>query len=183
MWAALRHRRGQVIALALVSALVATCAVFAPVFARSIDQALMRVHVTEADPSTTATTVSRGRTSEERRLMPEEVVDSVPDDLAAVSGEPITGMRQQTTVVPTEGKKPHEVVVRSRSGVCDHVEVSGRCPTAADEVVVSEPDAEAWDWHEGTTLAVPQEKYTRLDPDPPDVELTVVGTYEVPEDD
>ena len=183
MWAALRHRRGQVIALALVSALVATCAVFAPVFARSIDQALMRVHVTEADPSTTATTVSRGRTSEERRLMPEEVVDSVPDDLAAVSGEPITGMRQQTTVVPTEGKKPHEVVVRSRSGVCDHVEVSGRCPTAADEVIVSEPDAEAWDWREGTTLAVPQEKYTRLDPDPPDVELTVVGTYEVPEDD
>lgn len=183
MWAALRHRRGQVIALALVSALVATCAVFAPVFARSIDQALLRVHVTEAGPVKSATAISRGRTQQEPTVMPEAVAELVPDELAAVSTDPIHVMRHGTDVVPQEGKQPSPVVLRSRSGVCDHLEISGECPSASGEIVVSAADAEAWGWRTGTTLEIPQEKYTRFDPDPPPLELTVVGVYEAPAED
>ncbi|CAM4015800.1 FtsX-like permease family protein [Janibacter anophelis] len=182
MWAALRHRRGQVIALALVSALVATCAVFAPVFARSVDQALLRVHVTEADPVTTATAISRTRTAQEPTLLPGAVADLVPAELAAVSEEPVLAMRYAGQLSPQRGKKPSPVVVRSRSAVCDHLEVTGSCPQAAGEVLVSQADAQAWGWERGARLAVPQTKFTRFDPDRPDVELTVVGTYTVVDD-
>ncbi|KRE39317.1 hypothetical protein ASG73_03015 [Janibacter sp. Soil728] len=182
MWAALRHRRGQVIALALVSALVATCAVFAPVFARSLDQGLLRVHVTEADPVTTATAISRNRTAQERTLMPQAVADLVPPDLAAVSGEPVLAMRQASLLSPRAGKKPSPVVIRSRSAVCDHLEITGRCPQAASQVIVSAADAEAWDWRPGTRLSIPQKKFNRLEPDLQDLHLEVVGTYRVLDD-
>lgn len=182
MWAALLHRRGQVIALALVSALVVTCAVFAPVFARSIDQALLRVHVTEVDPVTTATAIAQPRSSSGTALLPEQVERLVPDELAAVSATPILAMRQPTEVVPTRGKKPSPVVVRSRSDVCDHLEVAGRCPEAADEVLVSEADALAWGWERGDVLPVPQPKHERMDPEIPDIDLRVVGTYRVVDD-
>ena len=42
MWKAIRYRGGQSLVLVLISALVATCAAFAPLFSRSIDQALLR---------------------------------------------------------------------------------------------------------------------------------------------
>ncbi|MDN5717720.1 MAG: hypothetical protein L0G89_10860, partial [Janibacter sp.] len=182
MWAALRHRRGQVIALALVSALVATCAVFAPVFARSIDQGLLRVHVTEADPVTTATSISRNRTAQQRTLLPGSVADLVPPALADISGEPVLAMRQASLLRPRADKKPSPVVVRSRSAVCEHLEVTGRCPQAAGEVIVSTADAQAWDWAPGTHLSVPQKKFSRFEPDLPDVDLEVVGTYRVLDD-
>lgn len=179
MWSALRHRRGQVIALALVSALVVTCAVFSPVFARSIDQALLRVHVTEADPAATATAIARNRTSTDRDLRPGGVAAAVPAQLAEVSRDPIQIMRHSGDVVPAPGKKPSPVVVRSRTSVCEHLEVAGDCPSAAGEVLVSAADAKAWGWKAGTKLAVPQGKWGRFDPDPPPVELRVVGTYTV----
>lgn len=183
MWAALRHRKGQAIALALVSALVATCAVFAPVFARSIDQALLRVHVVDAGPETSATTLSLARTQSDDAVLPPEVAGLVPDDLAAVSDEPISGMRKGTEVVPQEGKLPSPVVLRTRSDVCEHLEIAGRCPRAAGEIVVSSADAEAWGWKTGTRLEVPQEKKEPFAPEPRPVELTVVGVYEAPADE
>ncbi|WEV77092.1 hypothetical protein O9K63_10865 [Janibacter cremeus] len=182
MWAALRHRTGQVIALALVSALVATCAVFAPVFARSVDQGLLRVAVEEAGPVVSATAITRGRTSEQRTTLPSEVTELLPRDLTRVSEEPIEAMRHGTTVVPQEGKKPSPMVLRSRTGVCDHLEIVGDCPSAAGEIIVSGPDAKAWGWQPGTTFEIGQEKYTRFEPDPPPVGLTVVGVYEVARD-
>lgn len=183
MWAALRYRRGQVIALALVSALVTTCAVFAPVFARSIDQGLLRVHLTEADPATTATTMTRPRTSTERTLMPQTLADEVPAGLQAVSGEPITGLRYATNLSPAKGRKASPALLRTRSGLCDHVEIEGRCPQQGGEVVVSAADAKAWGWKQGTELLIPQAKYSRFDPDEPDVPLEVVGIYSVPDED
>lgn len=183
MWAALHHRRGQVIALALVSALVATCAVFAPVFARSVDQALMRVAVSEAGPVVAATAISRGRTSEERNVLPSAITGVLPSELTDVSTDPIEVMRHGTTVVPQEGKLPSPVILRSRTGVCDHLEITGRCPSAAGEILISSADAKAWGWKAGRTFEIGQRKYTRFEEDLPPVELTVVGVYEVAQDD
>lgn len=186
MWAALRHRRGQVIALALVSALVATCAAFAPIFARSVDQGLLRTHVTQADAEQTATAISRPRTADARDVLPAEVAERVPADLAAVSGDPVEAMRQATRVVPEAGKQASPVVLRSRTDACDHLEVDGRCPQAAGEILVSGADAKAWGWKAGTTLEIPDDKYAgrypNVDAEPPPIDLTVVGTYAVRED-
>lgn len=183
MWAALRHRRGQAITLALVSALVATCAVFAPVFARSVDQALLKEHITVAGAERTATAISWQRTQGHQDVLPEDIAGHVPAGLAEVSAEPISVMRSGTTVVVKEGKLPSPVALRSRSGVCDHLEIEGRCPSAAGEVLVSVTDAKAWGWDDGTVLEVPQERFDPLEPDPPPVELTVVGTYGAPADE
>lgn len=178
MWAALRHRKGAAITLALVSALVVTCAVFAPVFARSVDQALLREHITGAGAQETATAITWQRTQTDQDVLPEDVAARVPGDLAAVSDEPISVMRSSTTIVTTKGKQPSPVALRSRSGACDHLEVAGSCPSAAGEVLVSRADSRAWDWDPGTTLEVPQERFDPLEADPPPVELTVVGIYE-----
>ena len=72
-----------------VSALVATCAAFAPIFARSIDQGLLRTHVTQADAEQTATAIAWPRTADARDVLPAEVAEQVPTELAAVSGEPV----------------------------------------------------------------------------------------------
>ncbi len=143
MWAALRHRKGAAITLALVSALVVTCAVFAPVFARSVDQALLREHITGAGAQETATEITWQRTQTDQDVLPEDVAESVPGDLAAVSDEPISVMRSSTTIVTTKGKQPSPVALRSRSGVCDHLEVAVSCPSAAGEVLVSRADSRA----------------------------------------
>ena len=181
MWAAVRHRSGQVIALALVAALGVTCAVFAPVFARSIDQALLREQITGASAEKTATAISWQRTQTHQDVLPEDISGQVPEELAAVSGEPISVMRVGAVIVAKEGKLPSTVALRTRSGACDHLEVVGRCPSAAGETLVSRDDARAWGWRSGTTLEVPQERFDPSEPDPPPVELTVVGVYEVPE--
>lgn len=177
MWAALRHRGGQVIALALVSALVVTCAVFAPVFARSVDQGLLREQITTAGPEQSATAIAWQRTQSHQDVLPEDITEHVPADLAAVSEEPISVMRAGTTVVTKKGTMPSAVALRSRTDVCGHLEVDGRCPTDAGEVLVSAADEKAWGWTAGTTLEVPQGRFAPDEADPPPVELTVVGIY------
>lgn len=183
MWAALRHRSGQVIALALVSTLVVTCAVFAPVFARSVDQALLKEHITEAGAQRTATAIAWQRTQTHQDVLPEDIAGHIPEDLAAVSDEPISVMRSGTAIVTKEGALPSPVALRSRSDVCDHLEIDGRCPSSAGEVLVSVEDEEAWGWRVGTELEIPQGRFDPVEPDPPPVELTVVGTYEVSADE
>lgn len=181
MWAALRHRRGQALALALVAALVSTCAAFAPILARSIDQALLRTHITESAPEENSASITRARTASERETMPESVVEALPAEATDVSAEPISGMRHSAGIVPAKGKLPSPVVLRSRSRVCEHLEINGRCPRSSGEVLVSSADAQAWGWDVRTSLTMPQEKHPRAGPEPPKVELTVVGTYEVAE--
>ena len=42
MWAAIRYRRAQALALLLLSALITACAVFAPLYERNLEQSLLR---------------------------------------------------------------------------------------------------------------------------------------------
>lgn len=166
----------------LLAALVATCAAYAPTYARAVDQAVLRSLVDASDPRQTTTSLSRPRTLSEPELMPEAITEALPPSLLALSGEPVAGMRYAQQVVPAPGKKPSPVVLRSREGMCDHLEIAGRCATKAGELLVSAADARAWGWREGTVLRLYQEKHDRLDDERPDLELTVVGTYTVPDD-
>lgn len=166
----------------LLAALVATCAAFAPTYARAVDQAVLRSLVDDADPQRTTTHLSRPRTLSEPALTPDVVTAALPASLLALSGEPVAGMRYAQQVVPAREKKPSPVIVRSRDRMCEHLEVEGHCAEAAGEVLVSAADARAWEWREGTVLRIYQEKHDRLDDELPALELTVVGTYTVRED-
>jgi hypothetical protein len=42
VWAAIRYRRAQALALLLLSALITACAVFAPLYERNLEQSLLR---------------------------------------------------------------------------------------------------------------------------------------------
>ncbi len=56
-----------------------------------------------------------------------------------------------------------------RSAVCGHLRISGRCPTASGQVVVSRSTAKVTGWHVGQQLHFPGE-----------MPLTVTGIYRVP---
>src|SRR6478752_6010230 len=50
MWAALRYRKGQAAALAVLAALVTACAVFSPLYDRAMQQSLVDVRLAQATP-------------------------------------------------------------------------------------------------------------------------------------
>ena len=181
MWSALRHRRGQVLVLLLVSALVATCAAFAPIFARSVDQAVLRTHVEQADPNEVATGLTYTRDAGRKdKQMPRDIEAKVPAALTAISKDPIGDVSTATQIPPVPGKQPSPLVVRAPDDVCGHVTITkGSCPDAPGEILVSRADVRAWGWEQGRTFAIGQERPSPFAPQPPDVELTVVGVYQV----
>lgn len=64
MWKAIRYRGGQSLVLVLMSALVATCAAFAPLFARSIDQALLQATLGRMETADLKLSVQASRTQD-----------------------------------------------------------------------------------------------------------------------
>lgn len=56
-----------------------------------------------------------------------------------------------------------------RSGVCAHLQITGRCPAAADQVLISDSTARFTSWRIGHQLAIPSWP-----------KLTVTGIYRVP---
>ena len=54
MWAAIRYRRAQALALLLLSALITACAVFAPLYERALEQSLLRDRLTRQSEISTS---------------------------------------------------------------------------------------------------------------------------------
>lgn len=171
MRAALRYRRGQAVALALLAALVATCATFAPTYGRAVDEAVVHEAVAAEGRSTTVLTLSQERTVGDPQVGSDDLLARVPGSIRDASDDAIRSMALPSEVVPRAGKLPSPTVVRSRTGMCEHLRIRGRCPAAADEVIVSSADARAWGWRSGTALTVPLDTVTR--------EVQVVGVYDV----
>ena len=72
-WAAVRYRRSQSLALVLVSALVTTCAVFAPLFVRTLEQGLLQARLVERDPADTTVLLRSARTAADPTTVPAQV--------------------------------------------------------------------------------------------------------------
>ena len=172
---ALRHRRGQTAALLAMSALITACIGFAPVYDRAMQQALVdtllaqtsvrdRVVAIDSESAVNAMGITQARD-------PEELRDLVPEAMASLLEPAVLG--RTAVVSPVEGRVPPTGQLVWRDGGCEHVRIlSGACPAAAGEILVSEEDERLFDLTPGVTLAVaPAEKQ-------PDVPLEVVGTYE-----
>ncbi len=178
--AAWYHRRGQALALVAISALITACTAFAPVYDRAMQQALVDTLLAQATPAeATVTVVSEssdfaGGPSDSRD--PREVEALIPDDVAARLGPVVLG--RTGIVTPTTGEVPPSGLLMWRDGACEHVRVlSGTCPEAPGEIMVSEADLDNFDLEPGSVLKVPSAVT-----DAADVRLEVVGTY-APEDD
>lgn len=177
---ALGHRRGQTLALVAVSALITACTAFAPVYDRAMQQALVDTLLTRTSPAertvavVSEATVDAGGATDARD--PRELRASVPSDVAARLGTPVLG--RTAIVTPTTGGVPPTGQMVWRDGACEHLRLlSGTCPDAAGEILVSEPDADTFGLVPGSTVTVG----TAID-DRAVVRLEVVGTY-VPRED
>lgn len=174
--AAWRHRRGQALVLAAISALITACAAFAPVYDRAMQQALVDTLLARATPAE-ATVALFSESSDfvggTDSRDPRELAALFPDDLAGRLGPVVLG--RTAIVVPTKGAVPPSGLLLWRDGACEHVRVlSGTCPQASGEIMVSEADVKNFGLGLGATRRV-----LPVYPDPkrPDVRLEVVGTY------
>jgi putative ABC transport system permease protein len=178
MWAAIRYRRAQAAVLVLLSALIATCAVFAPLYQRALEQALLRTSISSASIADTALVVRGGRGTASPNFASAELAGNVPASVRVLYGEPIGQMSDAISIVPKAGLKnsPGDLVARDQ--VCEHLKIAtGACPKAVGEVLVSAKDMAAWKWPLGKTFetSVPSLGQGVK----PTATLTVVGAYEV----
>ncbi|MFC7487810.1 FtsX-like permease family protein [Knoellia sp. CPCC 206453] len=175
MWKAIRYRGGQSLVLVFISALVATCAAFAPLFSRSIDQALLRATLGRLEAADLKLSVLASRT-EDSTLAASAVEAGMPGTLSQWYAPGLSMTTDDTQVVPIAGKKPSPVRIVARDEICDHVTLSeGACPTKAPDLLVSAADAKVWGWKVGTTLTL-QNDVTQQ------VAYTISGTYTVKDD-
>ena len=179
-WAAVRYRRSQSVALVLVAALVTTCAVFAPLFVRTLEQGLLRARLVERDVADTTVLVRSSRTPTDPTLTPGDLADVVPAEADEWFGEPVGMTTAVTRVQPRQGLETSPLRLVARDDVCDHVELTaGGCPAAPGEVLVSAADAQTWGWKAGTRFDVADGSARSAADGSPGatVPLTVVGVY------
>ena len=172
---ALGHRRGQTLTLVAVSALITACIAFVPVYDRAMQQALVDTLLAQAstDEKTVTVqseaTVNAGGATEARD--PRDLLGMVPDDVAARLGPPVLG--RTAFVTPVVGDVPPTGTLVWRDGAFTSITIlSGSCPDAPAEIMVSEADAENFGLSLGSTPTV------AAGVDEPGVPLEVVGTYE-----
>ena len=151
MWAAIRYRRAQALALLLLSALITACAVFAPLYERALEQSLLRDGLTrqsEISTSIVAEAVQTGRVPAD----PAVVRTAFPVSLipAFDAGSDMwTGRLRYSGV---EGDQSAITVVGPQDTCRGLQVVQGSCPANPYEIAVSAAEAAHQHWTVGTTL-------------------------------
>ncbi|HXH78944.1 ABC transporter permease [Nocardioides sp.] len=173
---ALGHRRGQTLALVAVSALITACTAFAPVYDRAMQHALVDtllanasateksvVLVSESDELSSGATEPRSPGKLEE-FIPAAVTDGL---------EPVV-LGRTASVTPIDFDIPPTGPLVWRGGACEHLTLlSGSCPKAPGDILVSEADVDNFDLSPGSVLKVG----VAADETYPPVRLEVVGTY------
>ncbi|MEU8227603.1 FtsX-like permease family protein [Kribbella sp. NPDC048915] len=172
---ALRYRWGQAAVLAGVSALIGTCAAFAPWFARAVQQTVTTETLQRqwtaatwqlaADPPTAV----NGPAEPDP---PDSLDQLVPGDLLPLFSPPVHG--RTVGVVWGVGTQRPAVEGRLvwRGDYCAHVVLTaGRCPNAPGEVLASTADAQTFGTKVGATLRAVTTRW------PEGGGLRVVGLY------
>lgn len=177
MWAAIAHRRTQAVVLVLLSSLVAASAVFGPLYARYLEHGLLRDALAHASVTETGITV-------EQVLTRSAVVDldamakALPPAVAPYYAAPteVTSGRAVVVSSATQGAESITTTVLAPAEPCRGIAlVSGTCPTSADEVLVSAPEAAYQGWSVGDRISMAPVTATGLDERP--AGMRIVGTY------
>ena len=187
MWKLIRYRRVQSISIALLAALITTCAVFAPLYDRATQQALVDVRL--------------GQVPEQVRGLGLVSSPALGNNFSgATSAASIMELPSLASLVPTNVRRQFRTPVQSygatatespdvassgsgpllwRAGACDHVTVvDGRCPRAVGEIMVTRADARVFDYRVGSRLRVTGAvDDTTAGQPPPTAALRVVGIY------
>lgn len=181
MWAAIRYRRAQALVLVLLSALITSCAVLAPLYSRALEQGLLRNAVFRANPADTALSLSVIRSTISPNTRVDVLRQAVPPEVLGFFEDGIGRYTSEAFVVPRKGLLASPLRVIYSKGQCEHLKmVQGRCPTGADDVAISAADEKLWKWQLGRTFQVDDRDGQR---GAPPHRMTVVGVYQqVPDD-
>ena len=173
---ALGHRRGQTLALVAVSALITACTAFAPVYDRAMQQALVDTLLAHASTAEKTVTVQSEADGRRGRRDGGARPPRPPGD-----GPPRRGRTARTTCAgPHRESSPRSSATSRRPGHSSGETapastlrvLSGTCPGAPGEILVSEADVENFGLSLGSTPTV-DAGGGRAD----GVRLEVVGTY------
>lgn len=180
MWAAIRYRRAQALGLALLTALVTASAVFAVLYERALEQSLLREGLLRQGVAATAVTLD-SQTTLATNPVPAQVRGVFPTSLAGLFDG---GSELWTGHVSVQGRSgTSSVAVYGPQDTCRGLRlVSGHCPSAAFDVLVSADEARIQGYRIGQRVSAPEEvPSTGLGPGFPSP-FTIVGTY-VQDDD
>ncbi|TWP38211.1 ABC transporter permease [Leekyejoonella antrihumi] len=176
---ALRYRWMQGVSIAVLAALVTTCAVFAPLYDRALQQSMVRTQLAHAPVDVSGIRLVS--------LTP-DVTGAQPlngQDLAALVPPSVQRFMQPAVTSSTleVGTRPFNVAAKSgslvsRSGACRHLTfVHGRCPTAQFDIAISTADQHNYGWHVGSSIPITELVTNVLPSKSAHATLHVVGVY------
>ncbi|MGI9157778.1 MAG: FtsX-like permease family protein, partial [Marmoricola sp.] len=184
VWKLIRYRRLQALTIALLAALVTTCAVFAPLYDRATQQALVDVKLAQAPIQLSGLALSSAKpegnnfSGASEQLVPvqdpKDLVALVPASVRSHFARPVVSISGQ----PDRPGSPNSSggALLWRAGFCRHVVLlGGRCPTGAGEIAVSRADAHNFGYKPGTKITIAG---AQVENSPaPTAPVTVVGVY------
>jgi putative ABC transport system permease protein len=179
MLAALRYRRAQAVVVVVLSALVTTCLVLAPLYSRALEQAMVRTMLRGAAAGETGLRLASSSSTEPSiALSPEALEDLVPDSVRGLFGTPVASTSVEVRRMPLLGQPGGRLL--ARDGMCDHVRfTAGRCPSAPGEIAVSADQARVYAMPVGETLDAGEWDGSVSRPEAsPHTTLRVVGVYQ-----
>lgn len=180
--AAIRHRPGQAWGLLLLSTLVTTCLVLAPLMTRLLEQSILKPPFTLQRPVTTSIAIDASNAlAPDATVALDEVYGSLGPEAKRLYPTGVWQWRVPDGVTPlsaTGGGGGGRAGLLVRQDVCDHLRFdSGRCPSGAGEIAISTTDAEAFGWAVGQRRPWEGSGSDR-GPGAPPVSLRIVGVYE-----
>ena len=190
--AALRHRPRQALLVVLLSAVVTASAALGPLYARAVEQSVLKNVLADAPVSESSITVVATGTAPPS---PAELSLGVRGATPPQFGRPLQGsdtpvdLRVATAGTGSIGSGRPGADDRpdargrlvSRAGMCAHLELAeGRCARAAGEVLVSRLAAGVTGVGVGDTMRVASQPVGSDPGEPPGRSVTVVGVYEQP---
>ncbi len=184
MLGALRYRRGQALVVLVLSALVTACAVFAPLYTRALEQAVVATLLDEAPVAHSGVRMSSTSASDPFLAQyPSKLAERVPADIRAVTDPGIASHAVEVRRMPLAGEPDGLLLWRDR--MCEHVEIAlGRCPHAAGEILVSADQAVGYAQHLGAEFDVGEwdASVSKVEA-APTTTVRVVGVYRPRHDD
>jgi len=151
VWAAIRYRRAQAVALMLLSALLTACAVFAPLYERALEQSLLRDGLTRQSALATSI-VGESVQSPVSSPQPAGIRGIFPVALLPFydAGSDLwSGRVTYTGVVGL----PSTVQLVGPQDTCRALEITqGTCPSNPYDVAVSAAEAKVQGWQLGAQL-------------------------------
>jgi hypothetical protein len=150
--AALRYRPRQAVLVVVLAAVVTGAAALGPLYARAVEQSVVRNVVDDAPPASSTLVVTDRA---DPPAAPAELARTVRGAVPPQFGAAIGGAEAPLQLDPAGAGDPVRTRLTSRDALCRHLTVSaGRCPRSAGELLVSGRTAATVGLRPGTAVTL-----------------------------